>query len=735
MLSKYPRIQQLVLFLSLAHPLSQTSLFYSTTPPTSSCPLNPAASFMVKKCISLLQNYGSSELKLRQIHAFSLRHGVLLDDPDIGKHLIYNLVSLSTPMPYAHNIFSVIQSSNVFIWNTIIRGYAESENPKPALELYRQMQASFFVQNSLLHVYAACGLVVSAYKVFELMPERDVVAWNSVINGFALNGKPNEALTLFREMWLERVEPDGFTVVSLLSACAELGALALGRRVHVYMVKVGLTENLHVNNSLLDLYAKCGSIREARKVFDEMKERNIVSWSSLIVGLAVNGFGKEALQLFNEMERERLVPTEVTFVGVLYACSHCGMVDEGFNYFMRMKEEYGILPRIEHYGCMVDLLGRAGLVKESYEYIQNMPLQPNAVIWRTLLGACTIHGHLTLGEYARAQVLQLEPGCSGDYVLLSNLYASEQRWSDVHILRRKMLRKGVKKVPGYSLVELGNHVYEFVMGDRSHPQSEEIYAMLAETTKRLKLEGYAPHTANVLADIEEEEKENALSYHSEKIAIAFMLLKTAQGTPIRVVKNLRVCADCHSAFKLISKVFEREIIVRDGSRFHHFRDGSCSCRDYCACITKSMKSGSNCPVCNVPYRRREVRLAPHMDNLVCIYKSMEVASGFNIFVTQNPLLDKSADNEKQVENGLNCSERVDNQGETKRRGSRVVKSTESPDSIPVKPSFPTNKRVQVPQFPLSETPMLSANLGSGLVENTEEESKRSSVVPKENYIL
>lgn len=374
----------------------------------------------------------------------------------------------------------------------MIRGYAESENPKPALQFYHHMQASsiqpdthtypflfksiakladvrvgqtlhstiirngfdslVYVQNSLLHMYSACGLVDNAYKVFELMSVRDVVAWNSVINGFALNGKPNEALTLFGEMWLEgTVEPDGFTVVGLLSACAELGALALGRRVHVYMVKIGLTENLHVDNALLDLYAKCGSIREARKVFDEMKERNVVSWSSLIVGMAVNGFGEEALGIFKDMETKGLVPSEVTFVGVLYACSHCGMVDEGFNYFMRMKEEYGILPRIEHHGCMVDLLGRAGLVKESYEYIKNMSLQPNAVIWRTLLGACAIHGHLTLGEYARAQLLPLEPGCSGDYVLLSKLYASEQRWSDVHILRRKMLREGVKKVPGYSL--------------------------------------------------------------------------------------------------------------------------------------------------------------------------------------------------------------------------------------------------------------------------------------------
>lgn len=502
----------------------------------------------------------------------------------------------------------------------MIRGYAESDNSTPALGLYRKMLGScaepdthtypfllkaiskslnvregkmihsvtvrngfeslIFVRNSLLHIYAACGDTESAYKVFELMGERDLVAWNSVINGFALNGKPNEALSLFREMSLKGVEPDGFTVVSLLSACAELGALELGRRVHVYLLKVGLTGNLHVNNSLLDFYAKCGSIREAQQVFSEMSERNVVSWTSLVVGLAVNGFGEEALELFKEMERQKIAPREITFVGVLYACSHCGMLDEGFNYFRRMKEEYGIMPRIEHYGCMVDLLSRAGLVKQAYEYIQSMPLQPNAVIWRTLLGACTVHGDLSLGEIARSHLLKLEPKHSGDYVLLSNLYASERRWSDVQTVRRSMIEDGVWKTPGYSLVELGNRVFEFTMGDRSHPRSQDVYALLEKITELLKLEGYVPHTANVLADIEEEEKEQALSYHSEKVAIAFMLLNTAPGTPIRVIKNLRVCADCHMAIKLISKVYAREIIIRDRSRFHHFSGGSCSCKDY-----------------------------------------------------------------------------------------------------------------------------------------------------------
>nr|XP_043627350.1 pentatricopeptide repeat-containing protein At4g21065-like [Erigeron canadensis] len=437
-----------------------------------------------------------------------------------------------------------------------------------------------FVKNGLVHMYAVCGQVENANKVFDEMSVRNLVTWNSVINGFVLNGRPNETLRVFREMVEDGVEPDGFSLVSLLTACAELGALALGKRVHGYMFKVGFVENLHAVNALLDLYAKTGNIVDAKKVFDEMKENSVVSWTALIVGLAVNGYGIEAINLFKELERRGLTPSEITFVGVLYACSHCGMVDEGFAYFKRMKEEFKIEPRIEHYGCMVDMLGRVGRVQQAYDYIIDMPLQPNAVIWRTLLGACTIHKRTDLAEVARAQLIQLEPKHSGDYVLLSNLYASERRWTDVSKVRQTMLQEGIQKSPGHSLVELGNRVYQFTMGDTSHPQSEDIYLKLREITKLLRLQGYMPHVSNVLADIEEEEKETALSYHSEKIAIAFMLINTPNGAPMTVMKNLRVCADCHLVIKLISKVFKREIVVRDRSRFHHFKDGSCTCKDY-----------------------------------------------------------------------------------------------------------------------------------------------------------
>lgn len=412
------------------------------------------------------------------------------------------------------------------------------------------------------------------------MTQRNLVTWNSIINGFVLNGQADEALAMFRRMWAEDVEPDGYTIVSLLCACAETGALTLGRRVHVYLSKRGLGGNVQVGNALIDLYAKCGRVEDCQRVFYEMGSKNVVSWTSLIVGLAVNGFGKEALELFGAMENEGLRPTEITLVGVLYACSHCGLVDEGFRYFARMKQEYDTVPKIEHYGCMVDLLGRAGRVKEAHDYIARMPLEPNAVIWRTFLGACAMHKKLDLGEMAWSKLKRLDPGHSGDYVLLSNLYASVGRWHCVQKLRKSMLKGGVKKNPGHSLLEVGNSVHKFVMGDRSHPRSKEIYGMLEEIAKRLRKEGYVAKTSNVLADIEEEEKETALRYHSERLAIAFALICTPSGVPIRIVKNLRVCEDCHLVTKLISKVYEREIVVRDRSRFHHFKDGLCSCKDY-----------------------------------------------------------------------------------------------------------------------------------------------------------
>ncbi|XP_078436951.1 tetratricopeptide repeat (TPR)-like superfamily protein [Wolffia australiana] len=581
---------------------------------------SPRPSFSRRRCLALLQS-STSIPNLKQIHARALRAGVPVSSPDLGKHLIFAIASLPSPLlSYADTIFGRISRPSIFTFNTMIRLHAESPSPSPALPLLPRLLSaglspdshtypfllkacaklllprhgelvharsvrdghnSVFVLNSLLHLYSACGQFHSAHKLFEEIPHRNLISWNTIINGFALNGRPNEALTLFREMSHRRVAPDGFTMVSLLSACGELGALVLARRLHVYLSKLGLYQNSHVGNALIDLYAKTGAIIDAEKVFHEMGSRKTrVSWTTLIVGMAVNGFGEEALKLFKAMEIAGETPTEITFVGVLYACSHCGLVEEGFEYFERMKEEFKIEPKIEHMGCMVDLLGRAGQVDRAYKFILDMPIEANAVVWRTLLGACAMQRRVDLGEAAWARLERLEPGHSGDYVLLSNLYAGQRRWADVGRIRGSMLRKGVKKTPGKTLVEIGNSVWEFVMGDRSHPESEEIYAMVEEVAGRLRKEGYTAGTTAVLADIEDEEKETALRYHSERLAIAYALMKTAPGVTIRLVKNLRVCEDCHTVTKLISRVYAREIVVRDRSRFHHFSGGRCSCRDY-----------------------------------------------------------------------------------------------------------------------------------------------------------
>ncbi|PUZ68408.1 hypothetical protein GQ55_2G025300 [Panicum hallii var. hallii] len=584
----------------------------------------PSTHPALRHCVALLRLHLASPslAAAKQLHARALRAGVPPSHPLLAKHLLFHLAALrAPPLRYAVAILTrILPDPDPFSLNTVLRIAASSPRPRVALALHARRLAPpdthtyppllqacarllslrdgerihaeaakngfatlVFVKNSLVHLYGTCGLFESAHRVFDEIPvrERNLVSWNSMLNGFAANGRPNEVLTVFREMIDVDFTPDGFTMVSVLTACAEIGALALGRRVHIYLAKVGLVGNSHVGNALIDLYAKCGSVDDAWKVFEEMgMGRTVVSWTSLIVGLAVNGFGKEALELFGVMEKEKLVPTEITMVGVLYACSHCGLVDDGFMYFDRMKEEYGITPRIEHLGCMVDLLGRAGKVEKAYDYIVTMPLEPNAVVWRTLLGACAMHKKMELGEAAWARLVELDPGHSGDYVLLSNLYAAVGRWADVHVLRKTMVKDGVRKNPGRSLVELRNSVYEFVMGDRSHPESEQIYKMLAQIAERLRREGYIPRTSNVLADIEEEEKETALNYHSERLAIAFALLKSLPSTPIRIVKNLRVCGDCHTAIKLISKIYDREIIVRDRTRFHHFKGGSCSCKDY-----------------------------------------------------------------------------------------------------------------------------------------------------------
>ncbi|XP_011622218.2 pentatricopeptide repeat-containing protein At2g29760, chloroplastic-like [Amborella trichopoda] len=482
----------------------------------------------------------------------------------------------------ARKVFDEMPQRTIISWNAMLSGYMKSGDVTSAKLLFDQMPSrNVETWNAMVAGYAKCGLVDHALEVFHSMPERNVVSWSAVVSACAQGGHPRKALVLFGEMRDTHVRPNGSAIVSALSACTHLGALDHGRRLHKYLKANWTRLDTIVGTALIDMYAKCGCLEDASSVFQSLgQQKDVFVWTAMIGGLAMNGHGQRALELFGLMEDEGVRPNEVTFIGVLCACSHGGLVERCRRYFTSMSKIYGINPQIEHYGCMVDALGRAGLLDEARAFVEAMPLEANSVLWGTLLGACWIHGNAELGEYVVKHLVELDPKDGGVYVLLSNIYARVGRWEEAKETRKLMQSKGLQKSPGISSIEVDGVVHEFYVGDKSHCRTKEIYAMLEEMASRLKLVGYTPNTSPVLFDIEDEEKEHAISHHSEKLALAFGLVSVGLGVPIRIVKNLRVCLDCHTVMKLISTVYIREIIVRDHNVFHHFKEGLCSCKDY-----------------------------------------------------------------------------------------------------------------------------------------------------------
>ncbi|CAI0446559.1 unnamed protein product [Linum tenue] len=436
--------------------------------------------------------------------------------------------------------------------------------------------------NAMIDGYFRCGKIEDARNLFDEMPDRDEISWSVVIDGYIKSGFYKEALEVFNTMQSERIRPGKFVLTSVLAACAHLGALDHGRWVHAYVrrKKKSIVMDAVLGTALLDMYAKCGRLDMAWEVFESMKEKEVFSWNAMIKGLAMHGRADDAVELFFEMQRRKFRPNGITFIGVLNACAHSGAVEQALKLFDSMENVYNIEPEVEHYGCLVDCLGRSGRLEEAEELVNSMPIEPNPAVYGSLLGACRIHGNAELGERIGRLLLELEPNNSGRYALLSNIYAKAERWDDVAEVRKLMKERGVKTNPGSSMIELGGCVHEFKMGEGCHPKMKEIYSTLKVMIERLEMEGYVPNTSQVLFNIEEEEKETALQYHSEKLAIAFGFISTKPGETIRVVKNLRVCDDCHSAIKLISRVYGREIVLRDRVRYHHFRDGTCSCKDF-----------------------------------------------------------------------------------------------------------------------------------------------------------
>lgn len=482
---------------------------------------------------------------------------------------------------HAH-VFKFGFGADGFSQNNLIHMYVNFQSLEEARKVFDKMPMKDVVSwTTLFTGYSQCGLVDEAFEVFELMPERNSVSWNAMIASYVQSNRFHEAFALFQRMLEEKWALDKYLAASMLAACTGLGALEQGKWIHGYIQKSGIELDPILATTIIDMYCKCGCLERAFEVFNDLPHKGISSWNCMIGGLAMHGKGEAAIQLFKEMQREMAAPDYITFVNLLTACAHSGLVEEGRHYFRCMIEVHGIEPGSEHFGCMVDLLGRAGMMEEAKKLINEMPMSPDAGVLGALLGACKIHGNIELGEEIGKRVIELEPNNSGRYVLLANLYAKAGRWEDVANMRKLMNDRGVKKAPGYSMIEVEGVVNEFLAGGRAHPEAKQIYLKVNEMLERITSIGYVPDIDGAsMHDVDEEEKEKPLYYHSEKLAIAFGLLKTKAGETIRISKNLRVCRDCHEASKLISKVYDREIIVRDRNRFHHFRMGECSCQDY-----------------------------------------------------------------------------------------------------------------------------------------------------------
>ncbi|KAK9726269.1 hypothetical protein RND81_05G202800 [Saponaria officinalis] len=436
------------------------------------------------------------------------------------------------------------------------------------------------VSNALVDVYGKSGNLKCAVKLFNKLADKDIVSWTSLINSYSQNGFHESALKLFCDIRIAGICIDEILFSSMLGICAELTLLEFGRQVHAIFTKVRFGSSLLIKNSLITMYAKCGCIEEAANVFNTMLERDVISWTSIIVGFAQNGQAVDSIKFYERMLQTHIQPDSITFIGLLFACSHAGLVEEGKHYFELMDKVYGLKPDVQHYACMIDLLGRSGKMDEIQAMLNEMKIRPDASIWKAVLGACRVHRNVDMAEIAFKNLLELEPQNAVPYVMLANLYSAMGKWQDAAKVRTIMKTKAINKEPGCSWVEIEGKVHTFVSFDRNHQRISEIYSKVHEIIGRIKKAEYKPDMNFALHEMDEEGKELGLAYHSEKLAVAFGLLVLPPGSPIRVFKNVRVCGDCHSAMKFISKVFNRHIVLRDSNRFHHFRDGTCTCNDY-----------------------------------------------------------------------------------------------------------------------------------------------------------
>ncbi|KAK4281652.1 hypothetical protein QN277_013118 [Acacia crassicarpa] len=572
-----------------------------------------AFSSILRACVSL----ESIELGT-QMHSLAMKCG-FSNELFVGSNLA-DMYSKCGIMHDAFKVFNEMPCKDQVLWTSLIDGYVKNGDCGEALIAYKKMisndilidqhvlcsalsacsslkssdlgkslhstivklgfELDTVLVNTLIDMYSKSQDMESASKIFQSDSHcRNIVSYTALIDGYVEMGQIENALSTFVDLRRQGIEPNEFTFSSLVKACAHQAALEHGIQLHGQVVKSNFDRDPYVASTLIDMYGKCGLFDHSSQVFAEIENPNNIAWNSLLGAFAQHGLGRNAIETFQQMIDRGIKPNAITFVSLLIGCSHTGMVEEGLNFFHSMDKIYGVMPREEHYSCVIDLLGRAGRLKEAEDFINNMPFEPNAFGWCSFLGACKIHGDKERGKIAAEKLMTLEPENSGTHVLLSTIYAKEGQWEDVRSLRKMMRDGNIKKLPGYSWVDIQNKTHIFEAEDRSH-STKEIYEKLDSLLDEIKNVGYVPKTELVLVDMDEALKEKHLHRHSERIAVAFSLINMPIGKPIIVKKNLRVCDDCHSAIKFISKVTGRIIIVRDSSRFHHFSNGSCSCGDY-----------------------------------------------------------------------------------------------------------------------------------------------------------
>lgn len=400
----------------------------------------------------------------------------------------------------ARLIFDKMPERDDFAWTTMVSAHVRFGDLSSARKLFDEMpEKNTASWNTMLNGFARIGDVKSAKQLFSGIPQKDLISWTTMINCYSQNKHYKEALEIFKEMKDNGINPDEVTMSTIISSCAHLGWLEQGKEIHMYVVQSGLYLDVYIGSSLIDMYAKCGAMERSLVVFFKLSEKNLFCWNSVIEGLAAHGCAREALAIFRMMEKEKIKPNGITFLSVLTACTHAGLVEEGKSRFLQMTRDLLIPPEIKHYGCMVDLLSKAGLLEEALELIRGMNIEPNSVIWGSLLCGCKLHRNLEIARMAVDKLMLLEPKNSGYYNLLVNMYAEANRWSEVGRIRANMKNLGVeKRYPGSSWIEVEKNIFQFASCDNCHPASEEIYLLLDELVGQLKLTGYVPEFEFIL---------------------------------------------------------------------------------------------------------------------------------------------------------------------------------------------------------------------------------------------